>query len=142
MFFEKKDMTRALLQEPYCFKGRVRKLRQSELIYERKIDEARAGPRACIMCKRGLKYLVLNNYCNRDMATIELNLGGLGSSSSRYWLRNAFCNYWVRAPKMKFTHEMILNPSQRRSKSLIDLSKKKLRILTMFLTGLEFSELI
>ena len=27
MFFEEKDITIALLQEPYCFKGRVRKLK-------------------------------------------------------------------------------------------------------------------
>ena len=59
----------------------------------------------------------------------------VSKAGKRYWLRNAFCNYWARAPKMKFTHEMISIPSQRRSKSLIDLSKKKLRILTMFLTG-------
>ena len=59
----------------------------------------------------------------------------VSKAGKRYWLRNAFCNYRVRAPKMKFTHAMISNPSKRISKSLTDLSKKKLRNLTMFLIG-------
>ena len=44
----------------------------------------------------------------------------VSKAGKRYWLRNAFCNYWASAPKIKFT--------QRRYKLLIDLSKKKLRI--------------
>ena len=54
---------------------------------------------------------------------ISLSVSKAGKS---YWLRNAFCNYWDGAPKMKYTHEMISNTRQRRSKQLIDLSKKKL----------------
>lgn len=41
----------------------------------------------------------------------------------------------TRAPKMKHSHAMISNLNQRRSKLFMNLNRKKLRVLTMFLTG-------
>ena len=70
--FSKWNMQIALLQEPYCTANIVRLLNQGTLIYDKKIftSDRNQYPRACIMCKNNIKYIVMNNFMNRDMATI------------------------------------------------------------------------
>ena len=51
------------------------------------------------------------------------------------WMYKAAVDYWSRAPKMKYAKEIILLPESLRSKVLFQLSRRQLRIVTMFLTG-------
>ena len=51
------------------------------------------------------------------------------------WLYKAAVDYWCRAPKMKYAKEIILFPESMRSRTLFQMSRRQLRIITMFLTG-------
>ena len=51
------------------------------------------------------------------------------------WMYKAAIGYWARVPKMKHAKQILLQPEPIRSKTLLQQSRRQVRIITMFLTG-------
>ena len=62
----------ALIQEPWCYKGKVRGLGgcRGDIIYGR----GDYNPRACIFIQKKVTYFPLLEFCSRDLATVEIKL--------------------------------------------------------------------
>ena len=68
----------ALFQEPHCYNGTVTSLKSGSIV----IDKRFVSPRAGIMVRKGHCFMVLNQFCSRDMITISVGCESHGSSEN------------------------------------------------------------
>lgn len=73
--FTREHLDVAFIQEPYLVKNQIKAL-TGELLY---VTSTEGGPRACLLFKKGIKYIPLLRFCSRDQATakVELKINGV-----------------------------------------------------------------
>src|SRR5690606_15463131 len=88
-----------LIQEPWVFRGQVRGLGglSYDVIFRTSETEP---PRACILVKKTIQYLTLNNLCFRDLITIKFQLeeAGIGTRNRELVLCSAYCAHEEPSP--------------------------------------------
>jgi hypothetical protein len=68
-FFLREGIDLALIQEPWLHHGRVAGLRDTlgELVYCTSLRDART----CIVVRKGINFITLNEFCTRDLTTVR-----------------------------------------------------------------------
>lgn len=66
----------ALITEPFTKNNAIKNLNCGVLTYEHRVfdNDRSAKPRAAILCNKEVKFLVLNDFLQRDLVAIEVNL--------------------------------------------------------------------
>ena len=109
--FAQDNLEIALIQEPYIYNNKVVGLNSvGDVIYQ----PGNQKPRTCIVIRRDLNYLTLNEFCTGDETAIKINLKNTDNSNLELVLCSAY-----------FPYDSLKPPPSENLQNLVGFCRKK-----------------